>query len=58
MKEITLLELKANLKNLKLSAMAREIESKVRQASDCGIGYDEFLVDLTRMEIESRTSNR
>ena len=57
MKEITLLELKANLKNLKLSAMAREIEA-MRQASDCGIGYDEFLVDLTRMEIESRTSNR
>ena len=58
MKEITLLELKANFKNLKLSAMAREIESKLRQASDCGIGYDEFFLDLTRMEIESRTSNR
>jgi DNA replication protein DnaC len=58
MKEITLLELKANLKDLRLSAMSREIETVLRQASDSGIGYDEFLVDLTRLEIEARTANR
>jgi len=58
MKEITLLELKANLKDLRLSAMSREIETVLRQAADSGIGYDEFLVDLTRLEIEARTANR
>jgi len=58
MKEITLFQLKGNLKDLKLSAIARAIEASLRQASDSGIGYDEFLVDLTRMEIESRRANR
>lgn len=58
MKEAVLLELKANLKDLRLSTMVREIESSLRQAVDSGIGYDEFLVDLTRIEIESRYANR
>jgi len=58
MKAATLLELKANLKDLKLTAMVREIESNLRQAVELGIGYDEFLVDLTRQEIESRAANR
>jgi len=58
MKETVLFELKANLKDLKLSAMEREIEVSLRQANDAGIGYDEFLLDLARTEIESRASNR
>jgi len=58
MKETTLFELKANLKDLKLSAMARELESTLRQATDTGIGYDDLLIDLTRLEIESRAANR
>ena len=58
MKETVLFELKANLKDLKLSAMAREIEVSLRQASESGIGYEEFLLDLTRAEIQSRASNR
>ncbi len=58
MKEITVFELKANLKDLKLSAMVREIEATLRQASESGVGYDELLVDLTRLEIESRAANR
>lgn len=58
MKEITLFELKSNLKELKLSSMMREIESILRQASDSGIPYDEFLLELTRMEIESRAAGR
>lgn len=58
MNEGTLIELKGNLKELKLSIMSREIESQLRQAKESGIGYDEFLVDLTRMEIESRSANR
>ena len=58
MKEITLLELKANLKDLRLSAMTREIEPNLRQAADSGLGHDEFLLDLTRLERESRAANR
>lgn len=58
MKEAILFELKANLKDLRLSAMLREIETNLRQAVDAGISYDEFLVDLTRLEIESRAANR
>jgi len=58
MKETVLFELKANLKELKLSATAREIEVSLRQASESGIGYEEFLLDLTRAEIQSRASNR
>lgn len=58
MREAALFELKANLKDLKLSAMARELEPCLRQAVDAGIGYDELLVDLTRLEIASRAANR
>ncbi len=58
MKEAILFELKANLKDLRLSAVLREIETNLRQAVDAGISYDEFLVDLTRLEIESRAANR
>ena len=58
MKEIVLFELKANLKDLKLTAMAREIEVSLRQASESGIGYEEFLLDLTKAEIQSRAGNR
>lgn len=58
MKETVQFELKANLKDLKLSTMAREIEGNLRQASESGIGYGEFLLELTRTEIQSRASNR
>lgn len=58
MKETTLVELKANLKDLKLMAMVREIESTLRQASETGLDYGDLLVDLTRQEIESRSANR
>ena len=58
MNEITMLELKANLKDLKLAAMVREMEAHLRQAVDTGIGYDDFLLELTRLERESRAANR
>jgi len=58
MKETTLIELKSNLKDLKLSAMLREIETTLRQAVESGISYDELLINLTRLEIESRSANR
>lgn len=58
MKESNLFELKSNLKDLKLSAMVREINTTLRQAADSGVSYDELLIDLTRLEIESRSANR
>lgn len=58
MRETTLFELKANMKNLKLSAMARELKPVLRQALDSGVGYEDLLLDLTRLEIEARASNR
>lgn len=58
MNEIALLELKANLKELKLASMVREIETHLRQAVETGIGYDDFLLELTRQERESRAANR
>lgn len=58
MNKTALFELKANLKDLKLSAMAQELETSLRQARDTGIGYDDLLIDLTRLEIASRAGNR
>jgi len=58
MNKTALFELKANLKDLKLSAMAQELETSLRQARDTGIGYDDLLLDLTRLEIASRAGNR
>ncbi len=58
MNETSLFELKTNMKDLKLSAMARGLETSLRQARESGIGYDELLIEMTRMEIESRAANR
>jgi DNA replication protein DnaC len=51
-------ELRENLKSLLLSTMARGLESHLRQAKEQGVGYDEFLLDLTVAEIMARTENR
>ena len=58
MKQANVIELKANLKNLKLSAMVSELEMNLRQATESGVGYDEFLINLTDLEIESRSASR
>jgi len=58
MKNASFLELKENLKDLKLSTMARELESHVRQAKEGGVGYDDFLLDLTIVELSTRAENR
>ena len=58
MKPGTLIALKHNLKLLKLSTMAREIEAMVRQANEGGIGYDELLLGLTETELQVRSENR
>lgn len=54
----TFIELQENLKALKLSTMARGLESHLRQAKDSGPGYDEFLLDLTNAELTARAENR
>lgn len=58
MKHGTLLGLKENLKALKLSTMAGGIEVHLRQARETGIGYDEFLLELTAFELQARGENR
>lgn len=55
---ITLMALRENLKQLNLSTMARDMESHLRQAGESGIGYDEFLLELTTDELQVRSENR
>jgi len=52
-----LIELQANLKALNLSSMARNLEGSLRQARESGIGYDEFLIELTAAELQVRAEN-
>ena len=58
MKAGALMELQANLKMLKLSTMARDLESFVRQARETGIGYDQFLLNLIAAELQARSESR
>jgi DNA replication protein DnaC len=51
-------ELQTNLKALNLPCMVRNLEGAVRQAREVGIGYDEFLLNLTVAELQSRAENR
>ncbi len=53
-----LMELQANLKALTLSSMARNLDGLLRQAKEAGTGYDEFLLDLTRAELQARAESR
>jgi DNA replication protein DnaC len=46
-----------NLKALKLSAMKRDLESCLRQAKQDHCGYDEFLLNLTEVEVSARKEN-
>jgi DNA replication protein DnaC len=55
---ITFTELRENLKALTLSTMAGGLEVHLRQAKETGIGYDEFLLELTTIELQSRSANR
>jgi len=58
MRAAILMELQANLKALTLSSMARNLEGLLRQAKETGTGYDEFLLDLTRAELQARAESR
>ena len=46
-----------NLKSLKLSTMIRNLESHLRQAKQDMAGYDEFLLNLTEVEVQVRKEN-
>lgn len=58
MKPATLLMLKENLKNLKLANMFRHLESQIRQATEDGLAYGDFLLELTDIELSIRAENR
>ena len=46
-----------NLKTLKLSTMIRNLHGHLRQAKQDQIGYDEFLLNLTEIEVQVRKEN-
>jgi DNA replication protein DnaC len=50
--------LQENLQALKLTHMAKELESALRQARESGLDYGEFLYQLTEHEIRIRSDNR
>lgn len=54
----TQLLLQANLKALNLSQTARHLDGLLRQAKERAIGYDEFILELTSCELQSRSENR
>lgn len=50
--------LQDNLQKLRLSTIAANLESKLRQARGSNIGYDEFLFELTSLEVKTKAENR
>jgi len=46
-----------NLKSLKLSTMIRNLQSHLRQAKQDKLDYDEFLLNLTEVEVQVRKEN-
>jgi DNA replication protein DnaC len=53
----TQLELQANLKALNLTTIARHLEPAIRQARESGVDYEDFLLELTATELQTRTEN-
>jgi len=52
------LELEGNLRALNLSHMARNLEGVLRQALESGISCEEFLLELTVVELQARADGR
>src|SRR5690348_18237538 len=57
MADNTNLLLRANLKQLKLPAMAAEFEKLAREAAAANEGYEQYLLRLTEVEVSARASN-
>ena len=53
-----LLQLHENLRSLTLGNAARHLEERLRQAEERGASYEEFLLDLTEVELQIRSENR
>jgi len=53
-----LLQLHENLKSLTLGNAARHLEERLRQAAERGSSYEEFLLELTNLELRIRSENR
>ncbi len=51
------MELQANLKALSLTTIARHLEPAIRQARESGVDYEDFLLELTATELQTRTEN-
>ena len=49
--------LRANLKQLKLPAIAAEFVKLAREAADANEGYEQYLLRLTELEVAARASN-
>lgn len=58
MSNATFVALRENLKALMLSSMARGLEGHLRQAKEHGPGYDDFLLELTTSELQTRAEAR
>ena len=58
MNTATLVNLQDNLQKLKLTHMAKEMDSALRQARDSGQDYAQFLLQLTEHELRIRFDNR
>lgn len=52
-----LVQLKANLKSLRLAAMGSELDSFIRQAKENSQDYAEFLLNMTDLEVSTRMEN-
>lgn len=50
--------LEENLKQLRLSTISKHLEEQLRQARDSGVDFDQFLLNLTELELQVRTENR
>jgi DNA replication protein DnaC len=49
--------LMSNLKTLKLATMLKQFDENVRQASESKVSYEEFLLNLTEIELAVRKEN-
>lgn len=58
MNAATSITLMDNLKGLRLTHMAKELKSALRQARESGLDYAEFLLNLTEHELRIRSDNR
>ncbi len=47
----------SNLKSMKLATMLKHLEEKLRQAKEGKISYEEFLLNLTEIEVQVRQQN-